>query len=151
MHRSPWEAATRWPRVHDHDGNLTEDAKSNKHSEDREYVWDGENCLHSVQTVPDADSAPRIRYWESPLRADRRCLIAVNKVTARDNEGKISATDPLVSYAYDARSRRILRIDAVEETTTLYLYDGWQRGEPGGRSARCGSAMVLGIGEAEGC
>jgi len=85
--------------VHDPDGNLTEDAtfnKDHKDDEDREYVWDGENRL-----------------------------IAVNKVTARDNEGEITGSDPLITYAYDSRSRRIRRTDVAAGVVTWYLYDGW--------------------------
>jgi RHS repeat-associated protein len=87
--------------VHDADGNLTEDRGGNKNSQDRQYVWDAENRL-----------------------------IAVNKVLTRATDGTIATTSPLVSYAYDALSRRIASTVADASSggtigTTCYVYDGW--------------------------
>jgi RHS repeat-associated protein len=87
--------------VHDADGNLTEDRGGNKNSQDRQYVWDAENRL-----------------------------IAVNKVLTRTTNGAIATTAPLVSYAYDAQSRRIASIVADASSggtigTIYYLYDGF--------------------------
>jgi RHS repeat-associated protein len=87
--------------VHDFDGNLTEDRGGNKNSQDRQYVWDAENRL-----------------------------IAVNRVLTRTTGGAIDTTSPLVSYIYDAQSRRIATTVADASSggvigTTLCLYDGW--------------------------
>jgi RHS repeat-associated protein len=89
------------PAPYDLDGNLRFDGGVNltagtESAAEHQYIWDAENRL-----------------------------IEVAKVT-RDPEDPAEITSTsLVTYAYDSLSRRIRRTDVAAETTTWYLYDGF--------------------------